>query len=815
MPFPGTLPVALGGAGPQLGYVHPGSAMFNRQSSGNWLRWPATNHISNAPNMNLSTVSAWFRFGEIAALAIRRGLVAGFFDVNNFTAIEIDESGRLDWFIFASSSFLGRLISTRVLRDPTAWYHLVLQYDSNNATADNRMRMWLNGVEETAFDVRTNPVLGRDINWVTAGWATAIGSTAVQARRFEGFIADVYHINDALVDPSVFGRFDPIHGEWIPRQASGITFNSASFHVDFADENDMGNDVSGNNNDFTAQGTFGSANSFLDVPAKTYPIGNSVQANSGIDWSVAGLQATENSASASVGLHTHVLPVGKWYWEVDLVNVGPQNHGVIFNPEYESSGSDLGSGTAQGLQYSVTTGQISDLSGTVVQTVATSTTNDVLGFSVHVKESGEVDLWMSKNGTQLGSGSPDPATGTDPVVSDSNTYPYPAIPTVVPFGYSAQFGTWRINYGQERTGLTYAIPAGFKEVNTQNFPVPVGPALRPRKYFGVISYEGDGAASRTITDTDAVDFVPDMVWLKNLDGTFAWAVAINMAGFSPSPSTPNNLQTNTTSVPFDSNNGNIEGFTLGGFDVADGATAGTHVNQNNSTFMAWCWKSDPAAGFEIIRYQGDGVNGRTVPHNLGEVPEWILIKRLDVASNWDMYHITYGRVTNPENFVQSLNLNSASSAQPTLWNNTAPTATVFTVGTATSVNANGGEYVAMVFRSVPGFLKIQSMEGNGNANGAFISTDFAPLAMYAKGWDAVRNHHIHAKGMDPANNPGFNEQSRTAVLNTNEVGGNNANRDDLANGFKWRSTNGAYNANNDHYCGWIYAEVASKFARGR
>ncbi len=713
------------------------------------------------------------------------------------------------------------LRTERVFRDTTAWYHIHYQYDSNNATPDLRQRIWVNGDEETVYASRTNPSLALGAVWVTNGYQTQVGTYTPTAQAFSGFLADLHHFDGLLIDPSVFGRFDPVHGEWIPKLVTGVTYPGRSFHLDYADENDLGNDVSGNNNDFKLT-NMGSSDSMIDVPANTFPIWNTVGYNSSMEFATAALDAFRSGAAVAPHIEaTHLVPkTGKWYYEVNVQTAASGNPDIGFKWAAERSSQRdnagigaTGSNAANGAVYR-SDGSLFAEGTQTVSWGATFTASDVIGVAFDA-DTGEI--WFAKNNVWQGSGSPDPATGTDPAhtISTFKQHPYPAIPDVVPaignFGGSAA----RANFGQIRPGLTHAPPAGFKAISTGNFPIPVGPALRPRKYFGVISYEGDGAASRTITDTDAVDFVPDMVWLKNLDGTFAWAVAINMAGFSPSPSTPNNLQTNTTSVPFDSNNRNIEGFTLGGFDVADGATAGTHVNQNNSTFMAWCWKSDPAAGFEIIRYQGDGVNGRTVPHNLGEVPEWILIKRLDVASNWDMYHITYGRVTNPENFVQSLNLNSASSAQPTLWNNTAPTATVFTVGTATSVNANGGEYVAMVFRSVPGFLKIQSMEGNGNANGAFISTDFAPLAMYAKGWDAVRNHHIHAKGMDPANNPGFNEQSRTAVLNTNEVGGNNANRDDLANGFKWRSTNGAYNANNDHYCGWIYAEVASKFARGR
>ena len=708
------------------------------------------------------------------------------------------------------------LRTQRVLRDPTAYYHVLYQYNSNNATPDLRQRIWINGDEETVFASRTNPSLALGAVWVTNAYQTQIGTYTPTAQAFNGFLADLHHFDGLLVDPSVFGRKHPIHGEWIPRQVAGVTYPGRSFHLDFADENALGNDVSGNSNDF-AQKSIDSGDAMVDVPANTFPIGNTVMTRSDLpDFSEAGLTVTELSASSSGSHCTHVLPAGRWHWAVKKNSTGSGAFGCEVDSEYLDSraGVDSIRNSRRGFAY-VNTGAVVVDAGQVFSGTAVGL-NDVVDIYVDNTDPTNIKAWFAVNGVQQGNGSPDPATGADPVVTYSNSHPYPEIPQLIPgMGHDTN-GGGIYDFGQRRGSESFiaATPAGFKRVSTGNFPVPTGPALQPKKYFGILQYEGDDATARTIIDTDELQFVPDMVWLANLDAVVDWRVAINMADYSPSPATPNNMATNTTGAPSDLSSGNIEGFQFGGFDVADGGTGRLAVNTLGDTYQAWCWKADPAAGFDIVRYTGDGVAGRTVAHNLGVPPRLYIVKRLSAANEWAIYAASYGRVVDPETDRLFLNSNGGAADDNLYWNDTAPTDSAFSLGTSVRVNGNNEEYVALLFTDIPGFLKIPSYEGNANANGPFVPAAFCPKALYTKNWSAGTTAQlIQDEFLDEAN---YNERDEAMNLDTNNsiAGTTNQPYDITGNGVKRRAS-GAANGNNNWHAGFMYAQAASKFARAK
>ncbi len=815
MPFPGTLPVALGGAGPQLGYVHPGSAKFD--GSANYMEWPeAAAHAGSGINDNtISTTSFWMRLGVISN--VDRVIFTGALDGNNGALCLLQSGHQLQFYQIAGGAVQFLLRTERVFRDTTAWYHIHYQYDSNNATPDLRQRIWVNGDEETVYASRTNPSLALGAVWVTNGYQTQVGTYTPTAQAFSGFLADLHHFDGLLIDPSVFGRFDPVHGEWIPKLVTGVTYPGRSFHLDYADENDLGNDVSGNNNDFKLT-NMGSSDSMIDVPANTFPIWNTVGYNSSMEFATAALDAFRSGAAVAPHIEaTHLVPkTGKWYYEVNVQTAASGNPDIGFKWAAERSSQRdnagigaTGSNAANGAVYR-SDGSLFAEGTQTVSWGATFTASDVIGVAFDA-DTGEI--WFAKNNVWQGSGSPDPATGTDPAhtISTFKQHPYPAIPDVVPaignFGGSAA----RANFGQIRPGLTHAPPAGFKAISTGNFPTPTGPALFPDRFFDIIQYEGDGASSRTLT---GLKFQPDMVLLKNIDsGVDGWRVVMNMAGFSPSPSTPNNMDTTNTNAPADIVNGNIESLNNDGFDVADGATNGNAVNASGQTHQAWCWKSDPAAGFEIIRYTGDGVAGRTVPHNLGRPLEFLLVKRLDAVSSWNYYTSNYGDITDPETDYLRWNSQGPAVDNNTFWNDTAPTDSVFSLGTSPEVNALDGEYVALAFASVPGFMKVYSMEGNSNVNGAFMQLDFAPRFFHAKN----KNNGLSTAQVftDPILGGENNEQENLMDLAVPLSLAAGIPKDLLANGIKHRTSNQTTNENGSHHVGFAYSQVYYKFPRGQ
>jgi hypothetical protein len=151
------------------------------------------------------------------------------------------------------------------------------------------------------------------------------------------------------------------------------------------------------------------------------------------------------------------------------------------------------------------------------------------------------------------------------------------------------------------------------------------------------------------------------------------------------------LESNTTDAQF-GDDGGITAFNSNGFSLG----TATRGNQNGATYASWTFRKAPKF-FDVVTYTGTGVAGLTVSHNLGSVPGMILLKRTDTSSGWRVYHRSANGGTNPEQYYAMLQSTNAFAVASTVWNNTAPTDSVFTVGTDGDSNTNNGTYVAYLF----------------------------------------------------------------------------------------------------------------------
>ena len=147
-----------------------------------------------------------------------------------------------------------------------------------------------------------------------------------------------------------------------------------------------------------------------------------------------------------------------------------------------------------------------------------------------------------------------------------------------------------------------------------------------------------------------------------------------------------------------------------------------------SASQSWQWKRH--AGFDAVTYEGDGVAGRAIPHSLSKTPEMMWVKCRDSAGNWRVYHKGLNGGTNPEQYRLFVNTDAEESALTTIWNDTAPTSTHFTLGTHSDVNGNGNDYIAMLFASVDGISALGSYDGS--ANDKTISLTFVPRFVIVK-----------------------------------------------------------------------------------
>jgi len=304
----------------------------------------------------------------------------------------------------------------------------------------------------------------------------------------------------------------------------------------------------------------------------------------------------------------------------------------------------------------------------------------------------------------------------------------------------------------------------------------------PELYFQVKLYTGDGSTQSITLDGDE-DMQPDMVWIKNRGGADGHNLFDAVRGATkrlrPNDETDENIGADTL-TSFDS-----DGFSLGADTTGDG------VNISGYTPVAWCWEESATSGTDIVTFTGTG-GTQNISHSLSAVPEMIICKSRSAAGAWYTYHA--GVASDAETDYLKLNANEAVADGVTVWNDTAPTTSVFTVGSAFD---NTTTYVAYAFTSKQGFSKIGSYTGNGNADGTFVYTGFAPAFVMVKstataeGWiiiDNKRKYNVATNFLgNPKGYPLYAQSNAAEAVNTWAA------TDLLSNGFKLRVSHGQIN----------------------
>ncbi|QJT70953.1 hypothetical protein GR7B_00155 [Vibrio phage vB_VcorM_GR7B] len=236
----------------------------------------------------------------------------------------------------------------------------------------------------------------------------------------------------------------------------------------------------------------------------------------------------------------------------------------------------------------------------------------------------------------------------------------------------------------------------------------------------------------------------DLIWVKSRTGSAnSHKVFDTTRGWGKQMSTdlsgPESAQLET----------NMRGFTKDGFLVGDGS-----LNANAVNYVAWGWKKDPNLGFDIITYQGDSTGAahpdRLLTHNCGGEVEFGLVKAYDANIDW--YPYVKGVTTDPGHFLQFNTNNALNTSVRPLWAPSKMSPTEFAIGNNDGINQNGTNYIAYLWRSVPGFSKIGTYVGNGNADGPFIDCGFKPAFVLIKCIDSAQNWYLTDSARSPYNN---------------------------------------------------------------
>ena len=325
---------------------------------------------------------------------------------------------------------------------------------------------------------------------------------------------------------------------------------------------------------------------------------------------------------------------------------------------------------------------------------------------------------------------------------------------------------------------------------------------KPSVHFNTKLYTGTGS-SLALT---GVGFQPDFTWIK----CRAAGSGTDHVLFDAVRGVTKALNSNDNSVE-DTISNSLTAFGTDGFTVnGNGATGAS-----GDTYVGWNWKANGAgsantdgtinstvsanttAGFSIVSYTGTGANA-TVGHGLGVAPSMVIIKNRDSVKDWRVGH------NGLTSWAYRLHLNdtSAQTEQSAIFNSTAPTPSVFSIGTSGSVNDSGQNIIAYCFAEKTGYSKFGSYTGNGNADGVFVYTGFKPAFVIFKVTNDNDNWHMHD---NKRTTNGGNPLNKVLYPNLNNLEGS-VDIDFLSNGFEPRSNNNAFNASGKPYIYMAFAE---------
>ena len=783
------------------GYQVQRSLRFNSSDSAYLSRTPAV-----AGNRKTWTWAGWVKRSELGTLQTLFGVNNG--SGNDYFAITLNTSDSLS----VTNDATQFINTAQVFRDAAAWMHLVFAVNTANATASDRIILYVNGTRVTSFANTSYPTQNTDLA-INSAVEHGIGRVS-PGRYFNGYLADVHFIDGQALTPSSFTEVSATTGQLIPKTYSGGSYGTNGFYLQFADNSSntaatLGKDTSGNSNNWTPNNlsvTAGAGNdSLVDTPtsisATDTGVGGEVRGNyATINPLVKnGSQSTLSNGNLDLvspndgnaygpNLATINLPAQKYYWEatVTTASAAPGNNsfavGVSTNDETSTNPGNTATATrwAYRADYSA---------GTVIGIAYDGATGK---------------LWFASGNTWISSGNPSAGTNAYHTVNTALT--------VFPYFWLRDGAGISLNAGQR--AFAYTAPSGFKALCDTNLGAPV--VAKPNTLMDVALYTGNNS-SLTIS---GFNLSPDFIWFKarSYAGSHALVDIVRGASKQLNSNLTDAEGTNTAGAGLQSFNS--DGFTLGTESNANGSTNG------NQTYAAWMWdagtstvsntqgsitsqvRANPTAGFSVVTYTGNGTGGATIGHGLGAAPKLVIFKCRDYTYQWLTYHGSL-----PNTSLLALDSTAAaSSGVPTFLNSTDPSSTVVTLGSTVGVNESSRTYVAYCFAPVVGYSSVSSYVGNGSSDGPFVYTGFRPRWILIKNSSATADWSLFDTARDSYN------QALTLLAPNLSAADNvlGSGLDILSNGFKLRrDASPAINASSNTFVYAAFAENPFQYARAR
>ena len=454
------------------GYAVDNSCRFNEPSSDKLTRSNGT-----PTSQQKFTHSVWVKRSTVGNFDIMQGFYS---NSSNYCAISFLSTDRLD-FINYEGGTSARKITTAKFRDLSAWYHICVAVDTTLGTANDRIKMYVNGVLETVFDTNSAPSqnanLGVDLSTQAVGVGEGGGIGYLQ-----GYLAESVYIDGSQNAVTDFGEFDEDSGIWKPIDVSGLTFGTNGFYLDYGNSAALGDDVSGNGNDFTVN-NLTAIDQTTDTPTNNFCTLNPLSKGSSVDFSNGNLSTFGNTAGTNAVYSSTIYPsAGKFYVEIKCGTIGYSN-----NPRYgiiEETGAgipDNGDTYSVGY-YNPSVAYLNDgkilVNGSNTLTLNSFTTNDIISLAIDCDNGA---FYVAKNGTWENSGVPTSGaskTGAVFTFTSGTTFSfggssYNSSTSNWNFGNPTFTGTDQAD-GNSRGSFEYAPPSGFLSLCTANLSEVLG-----------------------------------------------------------------------------------------------------------------------------------------------------------------------------------------------------------------------------------------------------------------------------------------------------------------------------------------------------
>ena len=430
-----------------------------------------TRTVASASNRRTWTFSAWCKRSGLGDYGT---FLVSFSDANNQGVIRFMNDDTLDVYDYVSGAFNWRLQTNRLFRDTSAWYHIVVAVDTTQATASDRVKIYVNGVQETSFATSTYPAQDYE-GFINRNRVHSIGNGGNNNMYFDGSMSHIHFIDGTAYQASDFGSTDSTTGEWKINTSPSVSYGTNGFFL-LKDDNAV-TDRSGQGNNFTLGG--GTLTKTEDCPSNVFctlnPLFNSAGYFSGNTQSLSFSNGNTYAGKVTHGTYFGTIGVssGKYYWEVKVEDTNNAFGIMAMKPTggvsyaYDDATSNLYYPYSD---YYYTNGS----SGSSGSGDFDNTSNKIYSFALDATNN---KMWIGRDGTFIG----DPVAGTGatwsslPTGHDWTPVCHPMSTTQnnnTSFNFgNGYFGTTAVSSaGTNASGIgifEYDVPTGFTALSTK------------------------------------------------------------------------------------------------------------------------------------------------------------------------------------------------------------------------------------------------------------------------------------------------------------------------------------------------------------